>query len=53
LPFIYAYNDLDFDIVPFSFKFPNDNEKISIDKLIEFYFSLNYDHVADEMREIC
>lgn len=50
IPFVYAYNDLDFNNFKYSLKIEND--KISnIEKVIEFYDSIKNGNYIEEMRK--
>jgi len=51
IPFIYAYNDFDFNNFKYSMKIDSNEKPVNINEVIEFYNSIKNEHYIEEMRQ--
>jgi hypothetical protein len=51
IPFVYAYNDFDFNNFKYSMKIDSNESPVNIDKIIEFYNSIKNENYIEEMRK--
>lgn len=51
IPFVYGYNDPDFNNFEYSLKIENDETPVNIEKVIEFYDSIKNENYIEEMRK--
>ena len=51
LPFVYGYDDIDFENFRYSLRVSNDNSSINVNNIIEFYESIKNENYTEEMRK--